>query len=296
MPNNPYIGRFAPSPTGPLHLGSLYTAVASYLDARSKGGKWLVRMDDLDPPREQTGAASHILQSLEAYGLEWDGEVLYQSHRDEAYEHALETLWQKSRLFYCTCSRKQLQGSGDIYPGSCRDQTVLPDQACSIRLKVEQQRVNFNDQLQGAQHWQADIEIGDFILKRKDQLYAYQLAVVVDDYFQGISHIVRGIDLMDSTPRQLLVQKALNIEPPTYSHLPVIVNQQGQKLSKQTYAQDILTLNKVQALFWVLTQLQVAPPQPGALSEMLTYAEEHWDLQRLANQKAIYESPSTTTD
>ncbi len=284
----PYIGRFAPSPTGPLHLGSLYTAVASYLDAKANNGQWLVRIDDLDPPREQPGASVHILKTLESYGLMWDGEVIYQSQRSDAYEQTLETLWSSEDLFHCVCSRKQLQGL-DVYPGTCRNNKQPSSNPSAIRIKTSNRNISFQDGIQGLQQINLSKDIGDFILKRKDNLYAYQLAVVVDDAHQNINHIVRGIDLMDSTPRQIWVQQCLGLAEQRYYHLPVIVNEQGQKLSKQTYAKDVLAGDLQQNLFWVLQHLNVAPMEMGTIPEMLNEAQSKWQIDSLTNQQQILE-------
>ncbi len=235
----PYTGRFAPSPSGPLHFGSLVTALASYLDARAHQGQWLVRIEDIDPPREQPGSASLILKALETYGMTWDGEVLYQSLRTNAYQHVLEHLLQERLLYPCTCTRKQLAGFAGVYPGYCRSRTLLPQEAYSLRLQCPDYHIAFEDRIQGRQEQQLSA-LGDFILKRKDGLYAYQLAVCVDDAFQNISHIVRGCDLMDSTPKQLYLQSVLGYSRPAYAHVPVITtNSTGEKLSKQNHAASL---------------------------------------------------------
>ena len=192
MDSNSYIGRFAPSPSGSLHFGSLVAALASYLDARANHGVWLVRMEDIDPPREQPGAALAILKAIEAYGMKWDREVIYQSNRDSAYQHALDFLLQSHALYPCICSRKKLAGLNGVYPGYCRNSTTLPDQPYSLRLKCPDEGLNFVDLIQGSQTYNPSA-LGDFILRRKDQLYAYQLAVSVDDAFQGITHIGSGV-------------------------------------------------------------------------------------------------------
>jgi glutamyl-Q tRNA(Asp) synthetase len=209
-----YRGRFAPSPTGPLHQGSLVAAVASYLDAKAHRGEWLVRMEDLDVPRCVPGAADEILRALEVYGLHWDGPVVYQSARLPAYQEALERLVADGAAYPCGCSRKEV---GDVYPGTCRAGLAPGRTARSWRLR-------------------ASGEVDDFILKRADGIFAYQLAVVVDDGWQGITHVVRGADLLDSTPRQLYLQTLLGLPHPHYRHVPVVTNAHGEKLSKQTLA------------------------------------------------------------
>lgn len=259
-----YVGRFAPSPTGPLHFGSLLTAVASYLDAKSHQGTWLVRIEDLDPPREMAGAAEQILSTLESYGLHWDGEITFQSERHHIYEDVIQTLLTRKQAFYCTCSRKQLSlntSQPNRYPGTCREQHSPPSSAHSIRLKVDGSDLCINDALQGhyCQHLTKDV--GDFIIKRKDQLFAYHLAVVIDDHWQQVSHVVRGIDLLDSTPRQCYLQQILNYETPQYSHLPIAVNNQGQKLSKQTFAKAIETTQSRQTLWTAMSVLGLQPPK-----------------------------------
>ena len=199
------IGRFAPSPTGPLHFGSVVAAVASYMQAKSQRGKWLVRMDDIDTPRNQAGADTAILKSLEILGLNWDDKVLFQSHRQEAYQEALALLSEKNLLFRCTCTRKQIQGSA--YPGTCRNKGHSSDIQHALRILSNQDPVNINDEIQGHFQQILETEIGDFIVHRADGLVAYHIATVVDDAYQKITEIVRGADLLDSTPRQIYLQK-----------------------------------------------------------------------------------------
>jgi glutamyl-Q tRNA(Asp) synthetase len=232
MQSSPYRGRFAPSPTGPLHFGSLVAALGSYLDAKAHGGEWLVRMEDIDTPRVVPGAADDILRTLERFGFEWDGPVLYQSSRMEAYEEALATLRRRDLVFPCSCSRKDV---GDLpYPGTCR-QGAKGDRS-SWRLRVESGLVEFEDRRLGLQRQNVLDHVGDFPLKRADGLFTYQMAVVVDDAFQKVTDVVRGEDLLDSTSRQILLQRALGLPEARYLHLPVVLNSDGQKLSKQTGA------------------------------------------------------------
>ena len=235
--SNPrYRGRFAPSPTGPLHLGSLIAALASYLDARSCNGTWLVRMEDLDPPREEPGAAERILNSLRHHGLHWDEPVLWQSERKQAYAAALDTLAAQGHLFNCACTRAML-GPGGACCDHCAERQSALTRPCATRVKVPgDSHIRFDDQLQGQQHTALGQQLPDFVVKRKDGLDAYQLAVVVDDASQAINHVVRGSDLLDSTPRQIFLQQLLTYPTPRYCHLPVITNAQGQKLSKQNHA------------------------------------------------------------
>jgi len=239
-----YRGRFAPSPTGPLHFGSLVAALGSYLDAKAHGGEWLVRIEDIDTPRVVPGAADHILRTLERFGLHWDGPVLYQSSRIEAYESALDDLRRRGLVFPCSCSRKDI---GDRYPGTCRAGQRGRCDALSWRLRVSGEQVEFEDRRLGLQRQNVEDYIGDFVLKRTDGLFAYQMAVVVDDAAQGITDVVRGEDLLDSTARQILLQRALGFPRPRYLHLPVVLNKLGQKLSKQTGALP-LDPNRVEEL------------------------------------------------
>lgn len=298
MPDTPYIGRFAPSPTGPLHLGSLFTALASYLDARSNHGQWLVRIEDLDPPREMAGAADQILRTLEHYGLHWDGEVWFQSQRHTLYEQAIQTLLQQQQAFYCTCSRKDLQlMSADSYPGTCRTHHDPPPRKHAIRLQVSDTPITFEDALQGHCKFNLQREGGDFIIKRKDGLYAYHLAVVVDDAAQHITHVVRGIDLLDSTPRHILLQRQLGLPTPHYTHLPVLINEQGQKLSKQTFATPIPLDNPLPWIVECLRALNQSPPPPtlfANLKECLDWAVAQWSLATVPRQHAIAASTLCT--
>ncbi len=292
-----YTGRFAPSPTGPLHLGSLLTALASYLDARSRSGIWRVRMEDLDPPREMSGAADSILRTLERYGLHWDGTVLYQSQRHALYEEAVQQLLQKKLAFYCTCSRKDLQLLGaTAYPGTCRHQHTLPRTDFAIRAQVNDTPITFDDALQGHCTFNLSTDGGDFIIKRKDGLYAYHLAVVIDDVAQSITHIVRGSDLLDSTPRHIHLQRLLGLPTPHYAHLPVLVNAQGQKLSKQTFAAPLPEDNPVPALFACLQSLGQHPPaelQQASRDELLHWGTAHWSLQRVPHCASLPETALT---
>lgn len=246
-----YIGRFAPSPTGPLHIGSLIAALASYLDAKFHRGQWLVRMEDLDPPREQPGAAEAILASIQDHGLYWDGSVLWQSTRIDAYTEALQTLLERELAFYCRCSRKDLAPYGGVYPGTCRDKGLNSEDA-AVRCRVPPGEIEFEDGIQGRTGFRLDQLCGDFIVRRRDGLYAYQLAVCVDDHQQAITHVLRGSDLLDSTPRQILLQQQLGLPSPDYLHIPVITNADGQKLSKQSFAPAIDAVAARQNLLFAL--------------------------------------------
>jgi glutamyl-Q tRNA(Asp) synthetase len=287
-----YIGRFAPSPTGPLHIGSLIAALASYLQARQQQGKWLVRMEDLDPPREVPGAARSILDSLQAHGLHWDEPVLYQSQRQPAYQQRLNQLFKQGQAFYCNCTRADIQALGGIYQGHCRHQLTPPTNVSAIRVCTDDQRIEFQDQLQGAISQNLQSEVGDFVVRRKDGLFAYQLAVVTDDAEQGITDIVRGSDLLDSTPRQIHLQRLLNIRTPNYLHIPVITNRKGQKLSKQTFAKPLAnekaTDNLRQALRF-LNQPEL-PQQQQTTSELLQQALKLWDIGKVPKCLSIEQS------
>jgi len=262
----PYRGRFAPSPTGPLHQGSLVTALASYLDARARGGDWLVRIEDVDIPRNVPGAADEILRCLEACALEWNGPVVYQTTRFTAYQEALDKLQSLGLAYPCACSRKDV-GEGP-YPGTCRSGIFAGRAARSIRLRVPE-----GDP--------AAAITGDFPLYRADGVWAYQLAVVVDDAWQQITHVVRGVDLLDSTPRQILLQRLLGFPPLNYAHIPVVLAADGQKLSKQTKAPPIDWTNPAPALVAALRFLH--QPVPAGLAaepprEIVRHAIGHWTL------------------
>lgn len=282
-----YVGRFAPSPTGPLHFGSLIAALASYLDARHQNGKWLLRIEDLDPPRESAEAPDLITEQLKAHGLTWDGDILYQSHRLAAYASALDTLSGLGLTFKCDCSRRDV---GAVYPGICRDRMDV-ESPYAIRLKVDNNLVTIKDQLKGELGWQLDTEVGDFIIKRKDGLFAYQLAVVVDDAYQDVTRIVRGDDLLDSTPRQLALIRALGFRRPGYTHIPVARGADGDKLSKQTGATPIDNRSASSNLLQALEFLgQPTPPNSGSVESILQFAVDHWQIQH-ANKNTAKPGP-----
>lgn len=255
-----YRGRFAPSPTGPLHFGSIITAVASYADARAQDGEWLLRIEDVDEPRTVAGSADNILRTLEALGFEWSGEVLYQTHRTQAYHDAMQQLAQQKLIYRCTCTRSELNTLRDnsVYPGLCAHKNHPAHIKHAVRLRTENKRIEFNDAVMGLYGQNLQTDIGDFIIRRRDGLFAYQLAVVTDDAFQGITHIVRGADLLDSTPRQIYLQQCLHYPKTEYLHLPLAINADGKKLSKQTYAAHIKTSSAV--LFDALRFLGQQPP------------------------------------
>jgi glutamyl-Q tRNA(Asp) synthetase len=298
VPSKPYRGRFAPSPTGPLHFGSLIAAVGSFLDARSRGGEWLVRIEDLDPPRELDGAAEDILRTLEAFGLCWDGEVMYQSQRQDAYQQALEQLEHGQLIYPCGCSRKDIQenaapsGSGNVYPGTCRYGLPQGREARSLRLHVPDLDVRFSDRLQGDIAERLPEKSGDFILRRADGLFAYQLAVVVDDAEQGITDVVRGADLLESTCRQIFLFQSLGYAPPRYLHLPVAVNGSGEKLSKQTNAPAVSPQRAVPSLTTALRFLDQRVPEgleDSQLADFWDWAVQNWESERIPNARMIAE-------
>ncbi len=282
------IGRFAPSPTGPLHFGSLASALASYLQAHQCNGQWLVRMEDLDPPREVSGASDQILQQLDNHGLHWDGSVLYQSTRLESYREALESLTDLGLVYHCQCNRQRITTLGGIYDGHCRDlQLGKTDSAARLIIDDNNAAISFVDQIIGDYQQQLSIDVGDFVLQRRDQLFSYQLAVVVDDQFQSVSHVMRGADLLDSTPRQIYLQQSLGYRQPEYAHLPLALNSEGQKLSKQNHAASLLAGRESYNLWQALTWLRQEPPQElqyHSVDEILVWAVSHWDSRRLVNQ------------
>lgn len=282
-------GRFAPSPTGPLHFGSLVTALGSFLNARQQQGAWYVRIEDIDTARERPGAASDILRTLEAFALEWDGEVIRQSDRHAHYEQALTALAAAGLTYRCVCSRKDIHLAGKAgldgprYPGTCRDRHVDADDA-SIRLRTDDVPVAVVDRVQGDLVQRLAPVIGDFILKRRDGLHAYQLAVVIDDASQGITEVVRGCDLLDSTPRQVYLLRSLGLPVPTYAHLPLVIDAAGNKLSKQTDAAPVSRDAPPRALCAALAFLGQRPPPElcdGTAREIITWGITHWSLDKV---------------
>jgi glutamyl-Q tRNA(Asp) synthetase len=291
-----YIGRFAPSPTGPLHAGSLVAAVASWLDARAAGGRWLLRMEDLDRPRCEPGAAETILRQLETYGLHWDGAVLLQSTRDDDYAAALDALKAQGKAYPCACTRAQLaqaprNAEGEIlYPGKCRNGLPPGAAARAWRVRGPQDVIRFHDRIHGDLAQNLAREVGDFIVKRADGLFAYQLAVVVDDAFQGISHVVRGADLLWNTPRQIYLQTLLGLPTPAYAHVPLITNAAGQKLSKQTLAPALPTQGRGAVLAQALVALGHPPSaelEGAHPDELLAWASAHWQIENVPLSPAI---------
>ncbi len=288
-----YVGRFAPSPTGPLHFGSLVAAVASYLQARAQEGRWLVRIEDIDPPREQPGAADLILAALEAYGFEWHGPVIYQGQSRPEHDAALQTLLDRDLAYPCGCSRKDLADAprgplGAIYPGTCR--AGCDAQETAIRLRTTDEPITFDDALQGLQTLRLEPESGDFVIRSRDGLIAYQLAVVVDDALQGVTEVVRGIDIMDSTVRQIWLQRLLGYDAPGYMHFPVITHPDGDKLSKLTGAPGIPTDEPRPLLLAALAALRQDPPkslETASTREIWQWAIENWSPNLLIGMTAV---------
>ncbi len=293
----PYRGRFAPSPTGSLHFGSLVAATGSYLEARHQQGTWLVRMEDLDTARCSSQHSDDILFTLDALGFQWDGEVLKQSERKDIYREAFEALRLKGQLYPCACSRKEIAdsthfgGAEQIYPGTCRNGIKKGRSPRSHRIRVNDALIRFNDLLQGSVHQQLSHTVGDFVIQRADGFYAYQLTVVVDDAFQGITDVVRGSDLLDSTARQIYLQKQLHFVTPRYAHLPVVINHQGEKLSKQTLAPAVNKKNGALELFKALQFLGQNPPQSlmnAPVSALWDWAIPHWERHKVPKQPALF--------
>ena len=282
-----YAGRFAPSPTGPLHFGSLVAALASWLDARAAKGRWHVRIEDLDRPREQEGAAEDILRTLERLGLYWDGPVIFQSRRTALYEEALQAL--RTQTYPCGCSRREIADSSlgqttdgaQIYPGTCRAGLPPGKSARALRVRTGPEKIAFHDRVQGIQEQVLAAEVGDFVLYRADGQFAYQLAVVVDDAGQSITDVVRGADLLDSTARQIHLQRLLGDAEPRYMHVPVAVNAGGEKLSKQTGAQPVDPTGGHEVLAEALRFLG------QAASDDLAQAVRNWDPARIPARRTI---------
>lgn len=273
-----YTSRFAPSPTGHLHLGSVYTALASFLDAKANQGLWKLRFDDLDTPRNVAGATTSILKTLESLGLYWDGEIDYQSGHLDDYHAVLADLLVDKKIYRCQCSRKEVIS---IYGKTCRNQNVPENVPHSLRIKTYDQQIIFQDGLQGKIAQNLTTQHGDFILKRRDNIIAYQFAVVLDDMRQNITHVMRGVDLLNETPKQIFLQQVLNLPMPIYLHVPILVNVDGQKLSKQTLAQAVDLMAPHLVLLRLLELLKQNPPhdlQSATKDEILKWAIEHWDV------------------
>jgi len=288
-PDSQYRGRFAPSPSGTLHFGSLITALASYLDARKNNGIWLVRIEDIDPPRERVGASDLILKTLDAFGLHWDESVLYQSKQSERYRALLNRLHKSHYCYYCQCTRAKIKAIGGIYQGHCRTLNCSPHNA-AIRLINNNPISQFTDLIQGKVQGDKALANEDFTIHRKDGLFAYQLAVVADDIYQKITHVIRGCDLLEPTVRQLTFFQTLDKTPPQYGHIPLAVTSQGYKLSKQNNAPAI-DLNYPQAsLFAALSFLGQQPDESllkASVEQIIQWAVAHWQIKRVPAKKEI---------
>lgn len=292
-----YRGRFAPSPTGDLHFGTLLAAVGSYLQTQSRQGDWLMRIEDVDTTRRVPGAADALLRALERFGFEWQETVVYQSQRTDLYEAELERLASKDLIYPCTCSRKQLAETGDdnqtsqVYAGHCRHRRLPLAEEHAVRLRIEDRTIGFEDQVMGHYQQQLRQECGDFVIKRKDGLFAYQLAVVVDDADQGVNEVVRGVDLLDSTPRQIYLQQQLGYAQPSYLHLPLLLDAHGHKLGKSTGAAALNLAHAVTHLHRALELLGQHPPAELArdsLSQLWQWAIAHWDVSRIPRKNIVF--------
>lgn len=286
-----YIGRFAPSPTGPVHFGTLLAATGSYLQAKKNRGDWLVRMDDVDITRKVEDSDHEILHTLEAFGFEWQGEVMYQSEQNEQYQQALQRLIDQSLVFPCTCSRKQLAATGsEIYPGTCRERQLPETEEHALRLFARDITIEFDDAVMGKQSQNIARQCGDFVVRRRDGLFAYQLAVVVDDALQNVTEVVRGSDLLDSTARQIYLQRLLGYPTPDYCHLPLAVNTDGSKISKSEGAMKVDVKNREKLLLSVLGFLGQNPPADlirSDLADIWSWAETHWDISQIPSKTHI---------
>ncbi len=258
-------------------MGSLICALASYLDARANRGRWLLRMEDIDPPRELAGASHAILNSLQAHNLSWDGSVFWQSKQTHRYQTTIDQLLSENLAFRCNCSRRELAASGGVYPGTCRQRYPDLNSEHAVRIKVRAgSSFEVRDSIQSRFQQKLDAEVGDFIIQRRDELFAYQLAVVLDDAEQGVTHVVRGADLYDSTPRQMYLQQVLELPTPDYSHIPLLTNSAGQKLSKQTHALALDDSRPTENLRTALKFLNQDTAITGSLPSLLENAIENW--------------------
>ncbi|MCW8345193.1 tRNA glutamyl-Q(34) synthetase GluQRS [Vibrio sp. ZSDZ65] len=285
-----YIGRFAPSPSGPLHFGSLVAALGSYFQAKAQSGRWLVRIEDIDPPREIAGASSLILKTLEAYQLVWDGDVLYQSSRLTAYQQQVDQWLSSDDAYLCECTRRQIKETHGFYQGTCRHKGLMASGNQAVRLKVTHPISAFDDQRYGSLTIPAGLVHEDFIIKRRDGLFAYNLAVVLDDIYQGVTEVVRGADLIEPTGRQISLYKTLGATPVSYLHLPLAIDDSGNKLSKQNHAAGIDLTNPVPTLMNAMRFLGFSLDDHMAGStpeELLKWGVENWHLQQLSDALKI---------
>ena len=289
----PVIGRFAPSPTGDLHFGSLVSAVGSYLEANTAGGSWLLRIEDLDPPREVAGSADRIIHDLQSLGMRPDGEILYQSSRFDVYQNYVDQLLEEGFAYQCACTRKDLPPSG-IYPGTCRNGISGGKTPRAIRFRVTEKVCQFFDQVQGHMTESPDHSVGDFIIHRADGLYAYQLAVVIDDNFQDVTQVVRGADLLDSTCRQMCLQDALGLRSPDYMHLPLAISADGKKLSKRIQTDPVKNQDPAFAVTTALTFLGQEPPEDLDLETLWGWAMEHWNSDLIPRRNAVHTATEST--
>lgn len=285
-----YVGRFAPSPSGPLHFGSLMAALGSYFQAKSQQGHWLVRIEDLDPPREQPGAAESILRTLENYQLGWDGDVVYQSQRHELYQAQIDHWLTTGEAYYCQCTRKQIKAMGGFYNGHCRALQLADPHHCSVRLHIEQPVTEFIDLKHGNIPLPKALAEEDFIIKRRDGLYAYNLAVVLDDIDQGVTEVVRGADLIEPTGRQMSLYHQLKQPVVRYLHLPLALDDNGNKLSKQNHAPAIDALDTKSTLLKAMLCLGFAIEpslKDGTIEEIVQWGVRHWSLLQLPESTEI---------
>jgi glutamyl-Q tRNA(Asp) synthetase len=282
------VGRFAPTPSGELHLGSLYSAVASFLDARAHGGRWLLRIEDLDRPREVAGSAAAILRTLEAFGFEWDGEAVRQQDRAPLYIAALQRLQSLNLTFECSCSRLQLEDESR-YPGTCRAGPSV-HVSTATRLRVEAGHIVFSDRIQGTYRQDVAAAVGDVILRRRDQIFAYLLAVVVDDAAQGVTHVVRGADLLDNTPRQIYLQRCLGLPLPRYAHVPVLTEPDGTKLAKSRRSVRLNPGEALPQLLAVFEMLGLAVPkalESATTAQAWAWGAANWDIKQVPRRLSL---------
>jgi len=283
-------GRFAPTPSGALHFGSLLAALASFLDARQRHGHWLVRMEDLDQPRNKPGAQDQILQALTAHGMEWDGPVLIQSQHQKSYHEQIHHWVDQGLAYYCDCSRQDLTAQHGVYPGTCRGRHLPPAADHAVRVRVTDEPIAFTDRLQGKISQGLESDIGDFVVRRRDGIIAYQLAVVMDDIAQSVTDIVRGADLLESTPRQLWLYQLLQAPAPAYMHIPLMMARHGQKLSKRLGSAPIHSQAASASLFSALIVLDQQPPatlRGAPVAELIAWGIEHWQPMRLPPSREI---------